>query len=190
MHTLARTVPAFLIFVGCSSNTGFNSEQDVDPVLGDADFTFSPAEMIFTDCNPGMTYSQYLTFESTGSEELLIYGVRPTGDSQGAFSVSEESTIEVPTGGHYDALVLVVLTEDEPATAELRITTNVDDWLDFTIPLEAYPVGWTEKSSDTGSDTGTGGADTAAGGTDTSAAGDTASGGTGGGDSATGDSGA
>ena len=121
--------------------------NDIDEVEGNAAVTWSPAELIFTDMNPGITYSQPVTMESVGEVDLRTYAARVVDDLDAAFEVYEEDTSATTAPGQiHEVLILASIEGDQPAFGSLEIETNDPDQLTFSLPVSAYPTGWTDDS--------------------------------------------
>ncbi len=152
---------------GCQDQTFSQHDADIDNVEGAGVLTYSPEILLWTDLEVGNTVGQAVTIDSVGELNLMVYEARIIQSANGQFYMSETEDKTIGPGGSLPIDVVCSLNRDQPIEGVLQIKTNDVDHITFEVPLQAFPLGWTEDTGDTGGDTGDTGGDTGDSGGDT-----------------------
>jgi len=150
--------------LACQGDQTFSQQDaDVDNVEGAGMLTYTPKLMTWTDLEVGNTVGQTLTINSVGELNLLIYEARLIQSANGQFYMGETEDKTLGPGQELAIDVVCSLNRDQPIEGVLEVKTNDLDHITFEVPLQAFPLGWTDDTGGGGSDTGAGG-DTGSGG--------------------------
>ena len=166
--------------IGCSGETQFSSTPDDSiPETGVAELEISTDAIVIEEINYSEQISKSASFTITnvGDNTLQLYLVGLADSGDGAFYIEEESDLALMPGIDREFSVVATLTEFITAEGSLRVKSNDADYLDYRLPVSAFPAGWEDTGGSGGSDTGSGGSDTGSGGSDTGSGGSGGSGG-------------
>jgi hypothetical protein len=168
------TSSILLSLLACKGDTYFSqTTPDVADVDGIGAMELSATELIWTELTPGSASGQVLSITSTGEQNLIVYQGRLTASANGQFYMEVLEDKVVGPGVVLEIPIVANLNKDKEIEGKLQIKTNAEDYLDFEIPLFAYPVGYEPPDTglddtgdtgpvDTGEDTGEGGEDSGA----------------------------
>lgn len=143
---MKSTVAIALLLTACSpTNQTFSKTNDtVYGADGFAEITWSPNEIVFTEMEPMITYSQEFLVTSTGDSALMIDKVDITNSAEGVFYVDTSETQDVNLAPEVERAFIVIAqaTETGVYLGEARIKSNDAVNRDVRIPLCGFPVGY------------------------------------------------
>ncbi len=152
-----------LSLLACKGDTYFTqTTPDISEVDGVGQLELDATELVWTELTPGGANGQILHITSTGEQNLVVYQARLTASANGQFYMEVLEDKIVGPGVVLEVPIVANLNKEKEIEGTLQIKTNAEEYLDFEIPLYAYPVGY-EPPDTGGEDTGpadTGPADT------------------------------
>ena len=144
--------------LACGGETGFTqSTPEVPDVDGVGELELSATELVWTELVPGTATGQVLEITSVGEQNLVVYQARLTASANGQFYMEVLEDKVVGPGVTLEVPIVANLNKSKEIEGSLQIKTNAEDYLDFEIPLYAYPEGYEPPDTgdpDTGEDTG------------------------------------
>lgn len=150
---MSRTLAFALSLAACGGDTSFTSTNtNEEEIQGGGSLSFSPEAIVFEDLELGVTVSQELTLSSTGDVNLNVYEVRTIDTGGGVFYVPETEDLVIAPGSSLGVTITATLSSESPAEGSLRVKSSDADYIEFLIPLAAYPLGYTpaDDSGDSG----------------------------------------
>ena len=136
------------------TSTGLGTVSKVsEGVEGDPLLVWTPTELIIQDCPLNEARSGSVEISNTGTAALSIYAIELIGDDD-IFYFEKREDLEFATGVSDSYAVAATLTTNEPAEAQLRVTSNDQENRDLRITVHAWPVGYVPPADSGGSDSG------------------------------------
>ncbi|RME22694.1 MAG: hypothetical protein D6798_15205 [Deltaproteobacteria bacterium] len=139
---MSPTLLALAVLLGCTADTSFHAGNDNnDNIQGTGDYNMLPAgDLVWEGLVPGYTCSKYVRLDSVGEEPLVINRIDITETGGGVFSMEEIRDVSVDIGDSLEFSIQARLQTAEPATGELRISSNDKDEVDARVTLQALPA--------------------------------------------------
>lgn len=135
-----------LLLAACATDSGANTgggggnkDSGDSTVLIDV----QPNPLTISDCDPGFSKSADLTIAAVGGGDLTIYEAKIVEDPSDAFSFEELDDAIIVAGESGVWPVSAGLPDGNPAYATLRIRSDAPDNDTISVPLCAFPTGWT-----------------------------------------------
>lgn len=143
-----RSLIIVMCLVACNGDTSFTSTgQNEEEIQGSGGLSYSPEQLVFSDLTVGNTVSQDITFNSIGDVNLNLYEVRTINTGGGVFYVPDTQDLVIGPGSSLNVTVTATLSEEAPAEGLLRVKSSDADYIEFTIDLLAYPLGYEPPDS-------------------------------------------
>ncbi|HNC94532.1 MAG TPA: hypothetical protein PKY30_05415 [Myxococcota bacterium] len=144
-----------MAWMACTpTSTGLGTVTKVsEGVEGDPVLSWTPEELIIKDCPLNEARSGSVEISNTGDAALSIYAIELIGNDD-IFFFEKREDLEFAPGVSDSYAVAATLTTNEPAEAQLRVTSNDLENRDLRVLIHAWPVGYVPPEDSGGSDSG------------------------------------
>ncbi len=129
-----------LLAAACGGDNGF-SQGNNDPATeaGTGVAEFLPTEIVFPECKPLITNSQFLKVTNVGENTLTVYEVSVI-EGGPIFQIEDIAQFTLEPKEEREFIPRATLPDDQPADGTLRVKTSDAEAQDFQIPLHAEPA--------------------------------------------------